>query len=95
MKRFLLTLAAGAALAYFLDPETGASRRARANTWIQSNVNADTWQQVRDVTTTQAQSLATQAQSLASQVGRIRSNVQGGSASSNGATSDYSTPASV
>ncbi|HLY31993.1 MAG TPA: hypothetical protein VKQ36_13260 [Ktedonobacterales bacterium] len=55
MKRILLALAAGATLAYFLDPENGTQRRARARAWITDNINAETWRQAREITTTQTQ----------------------------------------
>ena|SRR5512146_2336897 len=60
MLRFLLGVAFGAALAYFLDTERGAARRAQANSWLREYVNADTIEQARQTTMSQARNLGQQ-----------------------------------
>lgn len=60
MRRTLLTLLTGAALAYFFDPQQGEARRARAQQQLGDLFNSsnDRWQQLRD----QAQPMLDKAQ---------------------------------
>ena len=105
MKRLLLFMAAGAALAYFFDPDNGPARRNRANAWLQENMNGDTWQQMRANVTTQAQNLGQRVNELRStaqnSLSSISSGARSGSNSSNSSNSSlsgvdsYSTPAGV
>lgn len=102
MKRLVLFMAAGALLAYFFDRDNGAARRARANSWLQENVNGDTWQQVRAGVTTQAQNLGQKVGELRStaqnSISNFSSRANNGSTSTTGALSgvdNYSTPAGV
>ena len=85
MKRILLALAAGAALAYFLDPDNGAQRRERARAWIADNINEDTWRQAREMTTTQTQWLS-------QRIGELRDAARGGSSDEQPTTTE-TTPA--
>jgi len=86
MKRTLITLLAGAALAYYLDPDNGPARRERARVWLQQNFNEDTWRQAREITTNQTQKLTRQFNSLRASVSSGASHDDATSASANNAT---------
>jgi len=102
MKRLLLFMAAGAALAYFFDPDNGPARRTRANAWLQENMNGDTWQQMRSNVTSQAQNLGQKVNDLRStaqsSISSLSSSARNGSTSTSNSLSgvdNYSTPAGV
>ena len=84
MNRFLLGIAAGAALVYFFDAEHGESRRMKASNWVGQYVNADTMQQARQAT----QSTVQQARSLTGQMSDQVNQLRSGRRSSSAATSD-------
>lgn len=69
MWRFLFGVGVGAALIYYLDVEHGAERRSQANAWARQYVNADTIEQARQTTMSQARALGQQVKQGASQVG--------------------------
>ena len=102
MKRLLVFMAAGAALAYFFDPDNGPARRARANAWLQENMNGDTWQQMRANVTSQAQNLGQKVSELRSTAQNSMSSLSSGARNGSSNTSstvsgvdNYSTPAGV
>ena len=72
MFRFLLGVSVGAALVYFLDLERGADRRTQASAWARQYVNADTIEQARQTTMTQARSLG---QQISQQAGAVSDRV--------------------
>ncbi|HEU0027356.1 MAG TPA: hypothetical protein VFQ25_09595 [Ktedonobacterales bacterium] len=84
MFRFLMGITFGAALAYFLDAERGATRRAQANTWLRQYVNADSIEQARQTTMSQArnlgQQLSQQAGAVSGRVNQYRSSRRGAAA---------------
>lgn len=95
MNRFLLGIAAGAALVYFFDAEHGENRRMKASNWVSQYVNADTMQQARQATqaTMQqarqaTQSTMQQARSLTGQMSDQVNQLRSGRRSSSAATSD-------
>lgn len=72
MFRFMMGITVGAALAYFLDAERGPTRRAQANTWLRQYVNADSIEQARQTTMSQARNLG---QQISQQAGAVSGRV--------------------
>jgi gas vesicle protein len=60
MFRFLIGVACGAALAYYMDAERGSSRRAQTSEWLRQYINSDTIEQARQTTMSQARNLGQQ-----------------------------------
>ena len=72
MFRFMMGITVGAALAYFLDAERGPTRRAQANAWLRQYVNADSIEQARQTTMSQARNLG---QQISQQAGAVSGRV--------------------
>ncbi len=72
MFRFLTGIGIGVALIYYLDPERGAERRTKANAWLRQYVNADTIEQARQTTVSQARNLG---QQISQQAGAVTDKV--------------------
>ncbi len=72
MFRFMLGIGVGAALIYYLDPERGAERRTKANTWLRQYVNSETIEQARQTTLSQARNIG---QQISQQAGSVTDRV--------------------